>query len=176
MRWTFDDGVRQQAVVSIQTRRSHKRTRNTVVPVSTTQGHLKTTRRSLIQDAMKRCTAVGMLVQMTGYLAVATSISCPTYSQTECAGHGRCVRFNQTSNLCVCEEGHAGDDCAVRLACDPAGSRLPCSGHGTCGFYGCECAPGYAGELCQEDMLCPRNLVGLGCSGEVCSHALSTMI
>ena len=99
----------------------------------------------------------------------AASLLCPAYALKECAGAGRCEEFDG-AHACVCDAGHAGIDCAVVLSCDPTASRLPCSGRGVCNAEGtCECADGYAGDLCEVDTWCPKNAVGVVCSGEVCS-------
>ena len=97
---------------------------------------------------------------------------CPHYGRLECAGRGACVAFGNASTAvaCACEDGRAGADCAIVLACDPQRTRMMCSGHGACADGHCECAPGYAGETCEEDVLCPRDPTGVVCSGEVCSN------
>ena len=106
--------------------------------------------------------------------AAETRRRCPSYGLEECAGVGTC---DETDGTCVCPAGRASFDCAVVVACDPAATRLPCSGHGVCdaaaagGGGACRCAPGFSGVLCQTDDWCPRDAIGRPCSNAgVCSN------
>ncbi len=81
-----------------------------------------------------------------------------------CGTHGHCDD-STGETMCVCDEGHIGDDCAT---CDDGyqdnnsdgyclptceTSSLNCGQHGDCsdssGFATCDCQEGYAGDLCD---------------------------
>ena len=83
-----------------------------------------------------------------------------------------CLSGTTVARTCVCDEGVAGGDCAVRCPSVTAGAGggppLVCAGHGLCdggprGTGACVCAGPYTGLACE--LLCPGGEAGVSCSG-----------
>jgi hypothetical protein len=78
-----------------------------------------------------------------------------------CSGHGKCRVFKdrpEATNVCVCELGFAGDDCARKLRCPNE-----CSGaaHGTCMANGkCACKATWTGRSCDQPRKAPAAAAG----------------
>eukprot|EP00808_Paulinella_micropora_P022825 g77586.t1 len=74
-----------------------------------------------------------------------------------CALHGKCKTDDAVlGDVCVCEAGWAGRECTIS-ACEAAGLRPDCGGHGICLEGGvCRCDEPWTGPNCT-DLPCEKN-------------------